>query len=804
MPSSASGYSDAMRLHCSLVSVFAPALLFACHPKDATPRDTAAPVVFEDPDGQAVTVDAGGQVHFRSAGGAVADERTLRVAFGFVSHPDDTVNYDPWNLYAPDMADAVPSGLSFADTVTAEWDGSAYLLTLDNGETARLELDDTGPGVRFTVTQSDGAEWAPYVRVRLPVEDTESFYGLGEWFDGSEHRGHVHPMQIEIDPTLESSYNEAHVPVPLLVSSVGWGVLADSYMPGTFDVAATDPDTVDVIFDQADGFSFDLYFPGTPRDTVARYHVRTGMPEVPPDWAFAPLQWHDDDITADILLQDAADIRRLGVPGGCVWIDNPWQTTYNSMVPDPARFPDWESTIGTLQAKGFRMLAWTTPYLSSDDPEYADYAGLFVDLPIDLHPDQFGDMLDLTNPDAMEKWQGRVTAAQALGIEGWKLDYGEDVQVGVGVAKLDYPFANGESGDTMHHRYAQYFHRAYQEPSGNTSFLLGRGGVLGGQVYTDTIWPGDIDSDFRHFGDDGHVGGLPSAIRAGTGLAASGYPFFASDTGGYRHDRPTSEVMIRWTEYSALLPIMQYGGSGLNHNPWDYTAYGDSVFTEQTLTDFLRYAVLHIRLFPYFRMLADRAGTTGEPFLLAEGFAYPGLDSDTDFLVGDDVFVAPVEESNVTGREVTLPPGGWVHWWTGERYEGTVTVPAPLGEGPLFQREGSAIPLLRRTVVTLAPTDGTVDSWADDPGRLNARIVPGAGAGFTLATGEAVTADADVVLTDGTLYTGWDVEIWHPDATAITVDGVSLPAGTEGCTDCWIAEDPWVRVVVDGGTIAVE
>ena len=101
--------------------------------------------------------------------------------------------------------------------------------------------------------------------------------------------------------------------------------------------------------------------------------------------------------------------------------------------------------------------------------------------------------------------------------------------------------------------------------------------TVGGQRYASVVWPGDLCSDFREFGntdDDGtvHVGGLPSAVRAGTGLAVSGYPFFASDTGGFRHDRPTAEVMIRWTEYAALLPIMQYGGGGENvkHGDLDY------------------------------------------------------------------------------------------------------------------------------------------------------------------------------------------------------------------------------------------
>lgn len=770
-------------------------LLAAC--ADPSKPAAGAPS-YADPDGATLVVGETGVIGF-------ADHR-LSLAFGTVSSPEDTFNYDPYNLIDPAMSYAVPPLLEFSETTGARWDGDAWALDLADGATARLRVDDAGPGLRLTLTR-DGEEWAPYVRARIGIDGDEAFYGLGEWFDGAEHRGHVHPMQIEIQTALESSYNEAHVPVPLLVSSAGWGILVDSDWPGTFDVGAGDPDVVEIVYNQRDGFNLDLYAPGSPAETVARYHRRTGMPEVPPNWAFAPLQWHDDDITAEILVEDAAAIRALGIPTGCVWIDNPWQTSYNSMQPDPARFPDWTGLIADLEATGFRMLAWTTPYVEEGDPEYAGYAdaGWFVDAPILFS--QFGELVDLTHPDAMAAWQGRAEAAEAIGIHGWKLDYGEDVQLGIGASRLAYPFANGEDERTMHHRYAQFFHRAYQEPSGNESFLLGRGGGRGGHVYTDAIWPGDIDSDFRRFGDDGHVGGLPSAIRAGTGLAASGYPFFASDTGGYRHDRPTHEVMTRWTEYSALLPIMQYGGSGLNHNPWDFTVYGESAFTEATLEAFTRYAVLHIRLFPYFRALADRAGATGLPLLSAQGFAYPdeGLHPDDAFLVGSDIYVSPVEEEGATTKEVSFPPGGWIHWWSGARHEGTATVAAPVGTGPVFQREGSAIPLLRRDVVTLASSDGSVESWADEPGRLNARIVRGAGAAFALATGEALTADDAVVLTAGSLYTGWDVEVWAPDGvTGVAADGVELAQGTAGCASCWIPGDPWVRVIVDGaGSIAL-
>lgn len=265
--------------------------------------------------------------------------------------------------------------------------------------------------------------------------------------------------------------------------------------------------------------------------------------------------------------------------------------------------------------------------------------------------------------------------------------------------------------------------------------------------------------------------------------------------------------MLRWTEYAALLPVFQYGGSGKDHNPWNFEPDGESVFTAFTLETFRRYAVLHTQLFPYFRMLSERVATTGLPIVMAQGFAYPdgGVHPEDTFLVGDDLLVAAVEEAGATEKDVSLPPGGWVHWWSGLRYEGAVTVPAPLGEGPLFQREGSAIPLLRPEIMTLASTDGSVESWADAPGALHARVVPGEGAGFALSDGEALAWAGDTAtLTDGARYTGWVLDVWADGVTGVTLDGAALAEGEAGCGSCWYADGAWVTVNVPaGGTVGL-
>ena len=55
-------------------------------------------------------------------------------------------------------------------------------------------------------------------------------------------------------------------------------------------------------------------------------------------------------------------------------------------------------------------------------------------------------------------------------------------------------------------------------------------------------------------------------------------------------------------------------------------------------------------------------------------------------------------------RKVWLPRGKWVHFWTGKTYKGgrKHTVPAPLGETPVFYRkDGKFANLFREAAAEL-------------------------------------------------------------------------------------------------------
>ena len=70
-----------------------------------------------------------------------------------------------------------------------------------------------------------------------------------------------------------------------------------------------------------------------------------------------------------------------------------------------------------------------------------------------------------------------------------------------------------------------------------------------------------------------------------------------------------------------------------------------------------------------------------------------------EYLLGEDVLVAPVYLSGKETWEVYLPEGQWVHIWSGREYgKGTCRVEAPLGDTPVFWKKDSGYASLFREI----------------------------------------------------------------------------------------------------------
>jgi alpha-glucosidase (family GH31 glycosyl hydrolase) len=111
-----------------------------------------------------------------------------------------------------------------------------------------------------------------------------------------------------------------------------------------------------------------------------------------------------------------------------------------------------------------------------------------------------------------------------------------------------------------------------------------------------------------------------------------------------------SELFVRYTQCAALFPVMQFSMA-----PW-------RVLNGEELTWCLDAVRLRSELGPELLALARQAASDGLPILRSLEFEYPecGYELVNDqFLLGQNLLVAPVVVKGLTSRTVVFPEGQW-------------------------------------------------------------------------------------------------------------------------------------------------
>jgi alpha-glucosidase (family GH31 glycosyl hydrolase) len=101
-------------------------------------------------------------------------------------------------------------------------------------------------------------------------------------------------------------------------------------------------------------------------------------------------------------------------------------------------------------------------------------------------------------------------------------------------------------------------------------------------------------------------------------------------------------------------------------------------------------ANLRQRFAPRFVELAKESSKTGEPMMRNMEYCFPGMgyaEIKDQFMMGNELLVAPVVEKGVQSRKVVLPPGKW-RSDDGQTCVGpaVVEVAAPLARLPYFEK----------------------------------------------------------------------------------------------------------------------
>jgi alpha-D-xyloside xylohydrolase len=586
-----------------------------------------------------------------------------------------------------------------------------------------------------------------YVSQQLSLGVGELVYGLGERFGPLVKNGQtVDVWNADGGTSSEQAYKN----VPFYVTNRGYGVLVDH--PGHVSYELGSESVERVQFSVAGETLRYLVIAGpTPADVLDRYTRLTGRPAQVPAWSYG--LWLSTSFTTDYdeatVTGFVDEMARRDMPISVFHFDCFWMREFQwcDFEWDPRVFPDPEGMLARLHERDLRVCVWINPYIGQRSRlfrEAAD-AGYLVKNPDgsvwqwDLWQAGMA-LVDFTNPEATAWFQGHLRRLQAQGVDAFKTDFGERIPT-------DVVWHDGSDPERMHNWYTQLYNQAVfevlEEVRGEgDAVVFARSATTGGQALP-VHWGGDSTSTFES---------MAETLRGGLSLAMSGFSFWSHDIGGFE-GTPDAEVYKRWTAFGLLSSHSRFHGSSSYRVPW--------AFDDEAVEVTRRFTKLKLSLMPYLYAAGLESSRTGLPVMRPMALAFPddrgAAHVDTQYLLGDDLLVAPVFSADGT-VEVYLPAGRWTNWFTGEVVDagsGTWrTERHDVLSLPLYVREGAVIPVGARD-------DRPDHDYLDG---LVLKVFPGGDGTRSLTVTTPTGESADFVVTRSggavsveTAATGWRV-----------------------------------------------
>jgi alpha-glucosidase (family GH31 glycosyl hydrolase) len=654
----------------------------------------------------------------------------------------DVLRLRLWPL-APETPPQAPEGLPFT---TTEENGKVVVaptnlrveLGIDDA-TLAIEWPDAAGGVTRLSTGCAGLAWLdagddhPHaVRLRLSLVDDEGLYATGERFDQFDRRGQR--FDFRVYEQYKEQRARTYLPMPLLISSRGYALSVAGTRPFQMDAGAGASDVLEVTAEVSRRASACLealiVVSKSPLEALQSYLQHTGLPVLPPDWAFGLWMSANDWNSQERVLAEVDRGVHEGVPGGVVvieaWSDEETFYIWNDAqyrpvpagrppcladfhFPGTGRWPDPKALIDELHRRGLRVVLWQIPLVKNPDEPHPQRS-LDVEAivrnrwcTLDAEGEPYrnpgwwfpGALLpDLTNPEALDWWLSRRRyLVEELGVDGFKTDGGEHIW------GRDVQFADGRGGDEMINAfpvlYAAAYHRLLRDCGREDGLTFSRAGYAGSQRYP-AHWAGDENSTwdaFRH------------SIIAGLSAAASGIPFWGWDIAGFSGEIPSGELYRRAWMMAAFCPIMQYHSEynarrepSRDRTPWNIA---ERTGDPEVLPACRRYAQVRKWLLPYIAREARHTAATGRPVMCALCLAFSEDPAcrvyPYQYLFGRDLLVAPTVEEGASFQRVYLPAGTWRDLWSERLFMGPaeVSVAVPPDHIPVFVRSGAASPLDR-------------------------------------------------------------------------------------------------------------
>ncbi|MCR5395141.1 MAG: alpha-xylosidase [Bacteroidales bacterium] len=518
----------------------------------------------------------------------------------------------------------------------------------------------------------------------------ECFVGSGERFTKMDLSGRT--FQLKNQDGQGVNNRRCYKNVPFCMSNRMYGLFYHTSAYSKLSLADHSTRSVQMLSEEP---QMDLFVIGGEVPERIQYHYRqlTGFSPMLPLWSFGIWMSRMSYFSADEVQAICDRLRREHYPCDVIHLDTGWFRTdwLCEWKFNEERFPDPRGFVQGLLHDGFRVSLWQLPYVA-EEAEQLDEA--VAHQYIAPRPNRksngsgsnfstldYAGTIDFTNPEAVEWYQGLLRRLLDLGVTCIKTDFGENIH-------MDAHYHDGRTPEQLNNIYSILYQRSAWEVTRQVcgdGIVWGRSAWAGGQRYP-LHWGGDS----AHSWD-----GMAGSLKGGLHFGLSGFSFWSHDVPGF-HSLPNfmnsplhDDIYVRWTQFGVFTSHMRYHGT-CKREPWEYPAIAPIV---------RRWWQLRYRLMPYIVQQAEQCTHSGYPMVRALLYHHPDdvtvWHIDDEYYFGDSFLVCPVMNSD-NRRDIYLPEGEWVHFFTGQKWQGGrwyKQVEVPLEQMPVFVHPGTVIPV---------------------------------------------------------------------------------------------------------------
>jgi len=489
------------------------------------------------------------------------------------------------------------------------------------------------------------------------------------------------------------------IPFFISVNKDAKGFFVNSCSKLTFDIGVGEYDRI-VVSSPEDWMEVYIFEGPRISDVVERFCELVGKPFLPPKWFFGHQISRYSYFPQNTVLELVEEHKKEGIPVDVLYLDIDYMDGYRLFTWDKSRFPDPKSLVQKLHQMGVKVVTILDPGIKLDQnyEVFKKFLGFYVEnCDSTIYTGRVWPGMcvfpDFFNPKARELWSKTVEEwVREYDLDGVWLDMNEPSVFNESKSFSEdavHTLGNGKkvSHVFVHNAYALYEAMATFEGVKRVKegFVLTRSGYAGIQRFA-AVWSGDNTSSWENMRLQ-----LPLLLS----LSLSGVPFVGCDVGGFI-GRSDPELVARFYEMCCLLPLFR------NHK--DKKANDQEAYNlPSRYKEMVKRAIsLRLSLLPYIYSLAYQASKRGHPVI--RPLAYEFQDDENcyqindEYMLGPSLLVAPILEKGAQKREVYLPRGTWLDWWTEDEQQGEAWVTATQ-ELPLFLRKGSILPTEQKIVV---------------------------------------------------------------------------------------------------------